>query len=161
MARKYVNLSSYLKDGKNTEFSRLVEQVFWSTSWISQEYPNYVEKYYTKYIPGIFDGTREIIICMDDSNVVGIATLKKTKEERKICTLFVADPYRLQGIGRKLLGKAFKWLETTSPVISMASRKTYMFKAIIDYYEWQITSEHPKGEFNKRFDEVVFNEKLS
>lgn len=77
---------------------------------------------------------REIIICEKDYRIAGIAILKSTEEEKKICTLRVARPYQRQGIGRNLMERGFEWLEDDRPLITMHRSKQHQFAPLLDYY---------------------------
>lgn len=66
---------------------------------------------------------RIILICCDSDNVFdikGVAILKNTLEERKICTLRVLPPYRHQGIGTLLLKKSIEILKDQYPLITVS-----------------------------------------
>ena len=68
-----------------------------------------------------------------------MASLKKDESEKKICTLFVVEQYRMQHLGSELIRKSLLFLETTKPVITFADYKLFMFQSIIDKYNWQLT----------------------
>ena len=67
---------------------------------------------------------RRIIILSKESDgfesILGVAILKNTQEERKICTLRVAEEYRRQGVGTALLEKSIKILGDSKPLITVS-----------------------------------------
>lgn len=77
---------------------------------------------------------REIIICEKEYHIAGVAILKSTKKEKKICTLRVIKPFQRQGIGRRLMEHSFEWLEDDKPLITMHKSKQYQFASLLDYY---------------------------
>ena len=106
---------------------------------ISTYYPNYREWFQTKMLPGILQGTREIIAIEDSDGVVAFISLKK-EEERKICTLYVDKKYRKKGLGTILVKKGLEYLETPSPLLTIPADKIKMFKKMIKKYNWKITA---------------------
>ncbi len=83
---------------------------------LARSYPDFDRWFYDTVIPELEDKTerREIIIVLSEleeiKNTVltGIAILKKTKEEKKICTFRIHEDYRNQGIGTKLFEECKK-----------------------------------------------------
>ena len=61
---------------------------YMATDWICKDYPDHCDHFFSKYVPGIFDGEREIIACYIDNKIAAVAILKKDTEERKISTFF-------------------------------------------------------------------------
>ena len=156
----YLRASSLLKDGNNRRFAELVSQCYLMTDWITRDYPDHVDHYYSKYVPGIFDGEREIIACVADGKYVATAIMKKTDDEKKISTLYVTHEYQNRGIATELLEECFKWLGTTKPLVSIADYKLGQFEKIIEKYGWEQT-EVLDGFYNNHSKEIVFNGKLS
>lgn len=128
-----------------------------AVDYICKDYPNHLEWYYTKQIPRVFNGTGEIIICTVGGNIAGLAFLKKDKIERKICTLLVIADYRKQHIATKLLELAFKYLGTTTPLITITDYKISMFEHIIKKYNWKLTQIMNRGYYNNTSREYVYN----
>lgn len=99
------------------------------------EYPGF-----SKWYKGLFlenkelQNGREIIICEKEYCIAGIAILKSTEEEKKICTLRVAAPFQRQGIGRKLMEMSFEWLQEDKPLITMHKSKQHEFASLLEYY---------------------------
>lgn len=64
---------------------------------------------------------RYIIVCVDQSNkyVRGVAILKKTNVENKICTLRVVSSFKRMGIGTSLLQKSIEVLKDKKPLITV------------------------------------------
>lgn len=68
----------------------------------------------------------------------------KKSEENKICTFYIKDDYRKEGLGSKLLEQSLKYLETEKPVINFSQNKFDMFKNFVDKYNWKLTSTKSK-----------------
>ena len=155
---KVITLSSLMHDHKL--FAKFAQAAYNVTDSICKDYPKHFEWYWAKEIPRVFNGTGEVVICMIDNNIAGIAFLKKDEEERKICTILVVDEYRGKHVASKLLEHAFKYLGTTKPLISIADYKITMFEHIIKKYKWELTQTMNAGYYNDTSRELVYNGKL-
>lgn len=153
---KILSLSDLLKSNR-IEFGKLASKAYEVTDYICNDYPKHFKWYWEKTIPAVFSGTREILIYLVDNNIAGVAFLKKEDGEKKICTFLVLSEYRGQGIATKLIEKSFEFLETTTPLITIADYKLEMFNAIILKYNWKLTQTLPKGYYNNSSEELVFN----
>ena len=151
-------LSSLISNHKL--FSKLVCCAYSVTDCICEDYPEHFEWYWTKQIPRLFNGTGEIIICTIDSNVAGVAFLKKDAVESKICTFLVLENYRGKHVASKILKHAFKFLGTTKPIVTIADYKLPMFESIIKKYNWELTQTMGEGYYNSMSRELVYNGKL-
>lgn len=168
--KKYI-ASELLKADENKMFSKLVYDSYCATDWISEDYPEHCDHFYTKYVPGIFDGTREIITMYYGDDFAGMIVLKKdlaTKDgddpaaakpemERKICTLYVSPRYQNKGIATQLIEASFDWLGTDKPLASIADYKISQFKRLIEKYGWKQTQVLDVGYYNDKYSEIVFN----
>lgn len=114
---------------------------------LSGSYPFFDEWFINSVIPEVEkrDGRREIIFAITENSldgliiISGIAILKKTQSERKICTLGVHADYRNIGIGSELFEKSFKFLGTRKPVISFSEDRIIMFMNHIKKYHFERT----------------------
>lgn len=87
---------------------------------LDNEYSNFSKWYYSTVVPGLASGNRIIYTVLDDEKIVAVLILKNS-DEKKICTLRVAEHYRCQGIATKLLKIARKALQCTNPLITVSS----------------------------------------
>ncbi|HJJ17065.1 MAG TPA: GNAT family N-acetyltransferase [Bacilli bacterium] len=85
---------------------------------------------------------------------------KKTRDEKKICMIYVCKKYRNQGIGTKIIEQSFNYLETKKPLITLPDYKIEMFKPLIKKYNWQL-SEVLDNFYNNRSKELCFNGTLA
>lgn len=79
---------------------------------------------------------REIVICEKEYRIAGVTILKRTKEEAKICTMYVAKQYRHNGIGQRLMELSLEWLKSDNPEIMITldrSRKPE-FTGILNHF---------------------------
>lgn len=154
---KFRKASSLLNAGLGKAFSKLIAESYMITDWICEDYPLHCNHFYSKYVPGIFTGEREIISCYVDDKIAATAILKKDETELKISTLYVKPEYQRQGIATALVEKCFKWLGTTKPLITVADYKLEQFASIIKKYGWKETQVLDAGFYNDHSREHVFN----
>lgn len=119
------------------------------------DYPNHYEWFYNKFIKQLDGIKREIIYCEYNNKPIGIAFLKNTDDEKKICTLIVKKEYQKKGIGTLLLECSFEFLGTRQPLISMPEYKLEAFSKIINKNNWEIFETIDSFYSNNK--EFVFN----
>ena len=94
---------------------------------------------YDRQIKGCLTSNRNIIfIKNEEGKIIALSCLKK-EEERKICTFFVSDEYRKQGLGSLSFEESMKFLETTKPLVTFTEDKLPMFEKIVTKYNWELT----------------------
>lgn len=158
--KKILSVSSSLNKD-HTLFTDLIANAYKVTDYLCKDYPNHFNWYWSKTVPGIFNGTREILICTVNKKIAGVAFLKNENDEKKICTFLILELYRKMDIDSKLIEKSFEFLGTTRPLISIPEYKLNMFKNIIKKYDWEQTQILDKGYYNDSSREIVFNGKIS
>lgn len=87
------------------------------------EYPFFLKWLHKVFCELQITEERIILVYCNDSNIfeiMGLAILKNTIEERKICTLRVLPKYRRQGIGTCLLRKSTEVLNDPYPLITVS-----------------------------------------
>jgi hypothetical protein len=96
-------------------------------------YPDFKYWFYEKVVPGIDHGSRKILDVRRNGVIIGIAILKKDRNETKLCTLKVHQDYQNLGIGIKLFHQSFDWLETSKPLLTVNEERHPQFKRIFKY----------------------------
>lgn len=155
---KFYKLSSLINN--HLLFNKFASATCSVTDCYCTDYPNHFKWYWTKALPRVLNGTGEIIICIVNNNVAGVTILKKNGRERKICTLYVVEGYRKKHIATNMLEYAFKYLETTKPLITIADYKVPLFESLIKKYHWKLIQTMEEGYYNDFSREKVFNEHL-
>lgn len=153
------SLKDYVDTITQEKFIDLATKIYLTTDFISRDYPNYKNWYFTKQLPGIIKNERNILFARNPENkeeIIAVACLKKTEEEQKICTLYVSDNARGLGIGSTIIEESMKWLETTKPFITFPDYKLDMFKPFIEKYDWKLT-EKVYGLYKDKTEELCFN----
>ena len=140
---------------------RLADEIYELTIHLNGTYPGYKEWFYDKQIKGCLTPNRNIIfIKNEEEKIIALSCLKKDEEEKKICTLFVSDEYRKQGLGSLLFEESMKFLETTKPLVTFTEDKLPMFEKIVTKYNWELT-EIVDGIYNDGIREFCFNGQLT
>lgn len=149
------NIKYYSKIKHN---KKILEELYNKTKIIEKDYPSHYEWFHKKFIKELDGIRREIIYYEFKNKIVGVVFLKKSIEEKKICTIIIDEKYRRLGIGTKLLEKSFEFLETNKPLITMPDYKEKCFESIIKKYGWKKTQII--NECYSKNNELVFNERL-
>lgn len=134
---------------------KILNDVLVLSMQVKDDYPDYRQWYQTVQLPGIYDGTRNIIIAHINDRIVGFVSLKK-EEEKKICTFYVEKNYRRNRIGLLLAEKAINYLEEEKPLITIPMDKLHEFKKIANKYNWEV-SEIKENLYRTTTPEVIVN----
>ena len=119
-------------------------------------YPNFRGWFYSKVVPDVLCGEREIITELRDNKIAGISIIKNGVE-KKLSTLKVMDDFKNKGLGLKLFEKSFEKLETEKPFLTVSEEKLHEFQRVFDYYGFKLTSVH-NDLYRKSKKEYFFNE---
>ena len=154
---EFLVASNLLRAKQNKSFSKMIAESYMITDWLCRDYPSHCNHFYSKYVPGIFGGEREIISCYVDGKIVATAFLKKSKTELKISTFYIKPEYQKIGVATALAERCFEWLGTTKPLATIADYKLDQFSGIIKKYNWEETQVLDNGYYNDHSREHVFN----
>ena len=154
------NLEELIKQNYPIEVvENLIHQVLTLSMQVKTEYQEYKNWFLTTQAPGIYDGTRNIIIAHIKDRIVGFVSLKKTAEEKKICTFYVEKKFRKNKIGTILVEKAIEYLGTEKPLITIPLNKLNEFTRIGEKYNWEI-SDIKENLYRLNNPEVIVNGEL-
>ena len=123
---------------------------------VKTDYPDYKEWFLTKQVPGIYDGSRNIIVAHIEDKIIGFVSLKKDIQEKKICTFYIANNFRRNKIGYLLTHRAIEWLECEKPLITIPSDKLGPYIKIAKKYDWILT-DIEDGLYRNNNPEVIVN----
>lgn len=152
------NICNYINSEE--KFLKIADEIYLLTEQLDKSYPGYKNWFYNKQIKGCVDLNRNIIFVRnDESKIIGISSLKKTSEEKKICTLFILEPYRNREIKNLLLKESFLYLETEKPLITISEENLNTFQKTIEEYNWEL-KETVEDIYKKGSREFCFNGSL-
>lgn len=144
------------------DFRRLTDYIYDKTADLKEDYPNYREWFYDVQLAGLGSVERDILIAsptINTGNIIGVACLKNTTAERKLCTLKIDNGYRHLGISHDLVNAVIAELGTNQPFFTIPDYKLGMFQNLINQYDWQL-EQRLHGYYNDRHSELCFNGKL-
>lgn len=121
------------------QIQQMINDILILSIKVKQDYPDYKNWFINTQVPGLFDNTRNIIVAHINNKIVGFVSLKKTTQEKKICTFYVEKNYRKNKIGTILVEKAIAYLEEEKPLITIPMDKLNDFIKIGNKYNWEIT----------------------
>lgn len=116
--------------------SRLLE-VSDTLSFLKKDYPDFRAWFAKTVMPEICTPYRHIYVAAPatgQNTLAGIMILKNTWDEKKICTLFVAEAYRSHQLGTKLLDRAIETLGTERPVITVSAVHLAEFEGLFQKF---------------------------
>lgn len=150
------DIQELLKQGYSVEYiNKILNKILILSMQVKDDYPDYRQWFQTVQIPGIYDGTRNIIVAHINDKIVGFVSLKKT-DEKKICTFYVEKNYRKNKIGALLAEKAINYLEEEKPLITIPMDKLHEFIKIASKYNWKVT-EIKENLYRTTTPEVIVN----
>ena len=117
---------------------KYIKEVKFFLKDLNLEYPLH-DIWYEKMIQSMeekFD--REILLALENEFLLGTAVLKKSVDEKKICTLRVKPYFQKKGIGKQLVLKSLEFLETDKPIITVSQQKNHEFKKLLDFYGFNL-----------------------
>lgn len=138
---------------------KIINDVLSLSMKVKNDYPDYRNWFQTVQVPGLFDGTRNIIVAHIEDRIVGFVSLKKTKTEKKICTFYVEKSFQRNRIGTLLATRAVDYLEEEKPLITIPADKLNEFIRIAERYNWQIT-DIKENLYRTTAPEVIVNGEL-
>jgi len=134
----------------------LVAKIYQFLSDLEKDYPNFREWYFEKVIPEISLCKRNIFIKYCNSEIGGVAIVKNSNDEKKICTVKVASDYKNRGIGVKLFQKSFEWLDCKTPLATVSEQRLPEFQRLFEHFNFKLTQI--KSDYYKLgCKEYVFN----
>ena len=119
------------------------------------EYPGFYDWFNDKVIPGLDDGTRNIVVMMKNDKVIGIANLKKTEKEKKMSNLTVKSFLHHEKYWNEIVNKSLDWLETDQPVVIIAKKEIYKSIELMFERGWYLTDRAKNNDYIvNRYDEL-------
>lgn len=138
---------------------KAIEATYEFLSDLCSEYNNFRQWYYGTVAPGLASGKRLIYAVTDNETIIAVLILKNA-DEKKICTLRVAESYRHQGIATELLKIACRELQCAKPLITVSSYHIAEFEFLLKKNGFVLFAEYPNY-YKQGVTEYAFNGYLS
>ena len=122
---------------------------------LSCDYP-FFEEWLEHSFSSVSKGERTIVVCEAIDQIAGVAILKDTKAEKKICTIRVAQKFRRQGIGTMLLIKSREVLMDKFPLITVSDDHINEFRHFLSRFGF-MEKNTVKSVYRYGHDEYYFN----
>ena len=140
-----------------TEYiKKIIDDVLSISMLVKNDYPDYKEWFLNKQVPGIYDGSRNIIVAHINDQILGFVSLKQDSAEKKICTFYVAKTFRKNKVGSILTKESTEWLECDKPLITIPNDKLFDFIGIAHKYGWEVT-DIKNGLYRANNPEIILN----
>lgn len=127
-----------------------------SLSDVGSYYPEFKSWLYFTFRAGIFVGERKILVAHSDGDIAGLALLKNSSSEKKICTFYVLPEYREDGIGRSLMHEAMQTLGHSDIGISVSEERNSELSPLLRSCGFSLTSVMP-GHYRSEKSEFFYN----
>jgi ribosomal protein S18 acetylase RimI-like enzyme len=86
-------------------------------------YPNFKSWFNFTFCNSLGTGQRLVVLAHNGYEIVGVALLKKSISENKICTFYVSPKYRGGGVGNDLMGLAISTLDSDNIQITVSNER--------------------------------------
>lgn len=103
------------------------------------EYPEYVNWFNEKVIPGLYIKERNIILIFKKNILIGFVNLKKTKKERKMSNLYIMKNLFYNKYFNRLTNLSMEWLETKEPTLIISDNELDKYAGNILEKKWDAT----------------------
>ena len=136
-----------------------IDSIFSELSFLRTEYPEFYSWFYDKVVPELSNGSREVFIAqtpLSFGKVNGVLILKKNCSEKKICTLYVDEKSRLNGIGQRFIDIAFNELNTDKPLITVSDNRISDFSRLLKKNNFEIV-DSLSNYYSENHVEYTFN----
>lgn len=136
-----INNQTLVESGEISHLFPKIHDVLMDLSLI---YPNFKGWYEGKIVPGLESGDRSLLVEIRNSELAGIAIIKDTIEEKKLCCLRVLPKFQNKsGVGLQLFERSMSELNTRYPLLSVSNDRHEYFDRIFKYYGFKKTWEYP------------------
>ena len=155
-----LTVESYLAGGSSPSANPEVESLYGSIRHLETFYPQFASWFWAKVVPGCRDQSRSILQAYAGENLAGVAILKRSPFERKICTLWVAPFARGCGFGQRLLFDSLEWLQFDKPLITVCQERLHELQPLLDKFGFRL-EQAAQSLYRPRRLEYVFNGLMS
>lgn len=105
---------------------------------LSSNYPGVQEWFNFKVIPGLSNGTRDILLITHKNDIAALSIFKNDFSEKKICTIRVVPKYQHMGLGSIIVETGMEYLNTRYPLITVPENKMVQFNKLFNKYDFHI-----------------------
>ncbi|HEC1609922.1 GNAT family N-acetyltransferase [Pseudomonas aeruginosa] len=118
-------------------------------------YPGFKSWLYFTFRAGMNKNQRKIIIAHRNGIIAGLSLLKKTTEEKKICTFYVLPEYRGYGLGGELMNESVRHLDHKDIGITVSEERHNELSPLLISSGFTLESIKP-GHYRNGKDEIFY-----
>lgn len=111
------------------------------------EYPNFIDWFNQKLIPGISTNERNIIVILKNDKVIGFVNLTKKNKEKKISNLYIKSIFKYKQYFNVIIDKSLEWLDTDKPIIILSKNQLGRCWNYLLDRNWQITDRTKNDDY--------------
>src|SRR5258706_8307409 len=111
---------------------------------LSAFYPGFEQWYRRKVAPGLITGERAVLMRFVEGKLGGIAIVKDTDSEKKLCCLRVMPHLQGSGLGLRLFEDSFEVLQSEKPLLSVAEEQLPLFSRVFDHFGFEVVRRYPE-----------------
>ncbi len=137
-------------------FDRLNNHAVEELTHLSSLYPEFSRWYESKVYPGLLVGERKLLLRYHGHSLSGIAIVKDTPAEKKLCCLRILPHMQGTGVGLRLFQDSFLALQTEKPLLSVSDEHLPEFQRVFQHFGFEIGNEYPDL-YRPRHSEFSFN----
>jgi hypothetical protein len=125
-------------------------------AFLRENYPSFDFWFQRKVLPGIAAGERTVLVEIREGRLIGLAILKHSAGEKKLCTLRVRPEFECRGLGVRMFESAFEILGTARPLLSVSDLSLPKFTRLFDHFGFSCEAAY-RGLYTPRTTEFSFN----
>lgn len=136
---------------KNIDVSNIIYDI---NLLMEKDYPKYRDWFNNKLIPGLNNGSRNIIVMYKKNKIIGYVNLKKTAKERKMSNLNINSLFYYNQCWNILVDEAIKWLDDEDPIIIISDKEFNKCSNLIYKRNWHLSDKSKHSDYIiNRYDE--------
>ena len=114
---------------------------------MEKHYPSFCTWFDDKLIPGLSNGTRNIIVMFKNNKLIGFVNLKKTNKEKKMSNLHINSFFYYDKYWNILVDNSIEWLEEEDPVIIISKKELSKCNELVVKRGWYITDKSKNDDY--------------
>src|SRR5215210_6957299 len=134
------------------------DEIFAALASLETTYPGFRGWFYGSVAGGSYD-ERAIFVTKANDCILGIGIAKRSRTERKLCTLWTAPVARDNGVALAIANRAFDWLETSHPLFTVPEERISEFQGLLKRWKFN-RANTVVGYYRPNKTEYVFNGRL-
>lgn len=110
-------------------------------SSVSPNYPGFEAWLNFTFLKNIPTGERKILVSHSEGFLTGLALLKDSEIEKKICTFFVLPDFRGSGVGSELMRQSLRYFGDTQVDITVSETRIHELRGLLNTSGFDLVAE--------------------